>query len=243
MKIVTEIIRQQSVLKEWFEHANRQYKIYKNNDKEGFKREFDILIEDGNKLAQMSKIDSLELLCDITDGSPQNECLSATLEKNWLIRLKEGEINHKLRFFNSLLEDKIISFKEYSEAYHLAHVLNWNMESNALVGEQALKDAGYYNNLQQDKPKVDGQQFSNKPPQYSKELVGLFHGHRGLIDELVGKSDNEIAVLIKEWAKGKDNLGKPLIENPSNRMQTAFAKELKQNGLIKLSEESFRKKL
>lgn len=208
MKIVTEIIRQQSVLKEWFEHANRQYKIYKNNDKEGFKREFDILIEDGNKLAQMSKIDSLELLCDITDGSPQNECLSVTLEKNWLIHLKEGEINHKLRFFNSLLEDKIISFKEYSEAYHLAHVLNWNMESNALVGKQALKDAGYYNNLQQDKPKVDGQQFSDKPPQYSKELVGLFHGRRELIDKLVGKSDNEIAVLIKEWAKGKDNLGK-----------------------------------
>lgn len=82
-----------------------------------------------------------------------------------------------------------------------------------------------------------------KQQQYSKELVDLFHGHRELIDELVGKSDKEIATSIKKWAKTKDDSGRPLIENPSNRMQSAFAKELKQNGLIKLSEESFRKKL
>lgn len=82
-----------------------------------------------------------------------------------------------------------------------------------------------------------------KQQQYSKELVDLFHRHRELIDELVGKSDKEIATSIKKWAKTKDDSGRPLIENPSNRMQSAFAKELKQNGLIKLSEESFRKKL
>jgi hypothetical protein len=89
------------------------------------------------------------------------------------------------------------------------------------------------------------QQPGNKPLQqeYSKELVGLFHGHRELIDELVGKSDNEIATSIKKWAKEKDKFGKPLIEHPGNSARLTFARELKQNGLIKLSEESFRKKL
>lgn len=127
MEIAKEMIRQQSFLKEWFEHANRQYTIAKDEYKDGFKREFDNLIEDGYKLAQMPKIDSLDLLCDITDGSPQNEYLATELKETWLIHLKEGDINHKLRFFNSLLDSKIISFKEHSEAYHLAHVLNWNM--------------------------------------------------------------------------------------------------------------------
>ena len=53
------------------------------------------LIEDGYKLAQMPKIDSLDLLCDITDGSPQNEYLATELKETWLIHLKEGDINHK----------------------------------------------------------------------------------------------------------------------------------------------------
>ena len=47
MEIAKEMIRQQSFLKEWFEHANRQYTIAKDEYKDGFKREFDNLIEDG----------------------------------------------------------------------------------------------------------------------------------------------------------------------------------------------------
>lgn len=78
---------------------------------------------------------------------------------------------------------------------------------------------------------------------YPQNLLSLFRGHKELIDSLIGKSDNEIAKLITGWAKQKDKSGKPLIENPSNRMQSKFAKELKQNGLIGLSEESFRRKL
>lgn len=79
--------------------------------------------------------------------------------------------------------------------------------------------------------------------EYSEKLKELFHGHTNLIDELVGKSDREIAFLIKKWSKQKDDNGNPLIENPSNRLQKSFAEELRQNNLIKLSIESFRKKL
>lgn len=79
--------------------------------------------------------------------------------------------------------------------------------------------------------------------EYSKGLLELFHNHIDLIEALTGKSDDDIASLIKTWSSRKDNFGKPLIENPNNRMQRAFANELKQNGLIKLSVESFRKKL
>lgn len=156
MGITKEIIQRQSVLKEWFEHANRQCEI-KDEYKEGFKREFENLIESGNKLAQMLKIERLDLLCDITDGSPQNEYLARELKEKWLIHLDDSDMSHKLRFFNSLLENKIISFKEHSEAYHLAHVLNWQMESNAIAAKQALKDAGYYNDTQQDNPKAEEQ--------------------------------------------------------------------------------------
>ena len=78
---------------------------------------------------------------------------------------------------------------------------------------------------------------------YSDELLNLFHRREELINELIGKSDNEIAFLIKKWAKQKDDNGGPLIENPNNRLQTSFAEELKRNNLIKLSAETFRKKL
>ncbi|WP_297642898.1 hypothetical protein [uncultured Bacteroides sp.] len=223
MKLAKEIIRQQSALKEWFEHANRQYAIYKDEYKKGYKREFEKLIEDGNKLAQMPKIDSLDLLCDITDGSPQNGCLSVTLKEEWLIHLKEGDINHKLKFINFLLENKIISFKEHSEAYHLAHILNWNMESNAIAGKQALKGAGYYDNTQQDNPKAEEQRPKNKPlkerrkvdetsTEYSQQLLDIFLGDIEVVslffERIRGKKGvkvvNEI-IALRELQKMLDN--------------------------------------
>lgn len=200
MKIVKEMIRQQSVLKEWFEHANRQYTLDKDEYKDGFKQEFDNLIEEGNKLAQMPKIDSLDLLCDITDGSPQNEYLATELKETWLIHLKEGDINHKLRFFNSLLDNKIISFKEHSEAYHLAHVLNWSMESNAIAGKQALKGAGYYNNMEH-KPDNNTPQHGNKKEASFRSIIQypdkekLLKRLHELIDEKSGADVG--AVLLK----------------------------------------------
>ena len=78
---------------------------------------------------------------------------------------------------------------------------------------------------------------------YTPELLNLFHNKRELIDELIGKSDDEIAALIKKWAGEKDKFGKPLIENPYNNLKTAFAESLKENRIIKLSKRSFRNKL
>lgn len=78
---------------------------------------------------------------------------------------------------------------------------------------------------------------------YSKSLLTLFHNHTELIDELVGKPDKEIANLIKRWAKEKDRLGKPLIEDPKNNLRQRFADELKKAGIISLSARTFRNKL
>lgn len=78
---------------------------------------------------------------------------------------------------------------------------------------------------------------------YSSGLLDLFHDNAYLIEELSGLSDDEIARKIKDWAKEKDKMGKPLIENPENALKSNFARELKANGVIKLSEKTFRTKL
>ena len=78
---------------------------------------------------------------------------------------------------------------------------------------------------------------------YLSGLLDLFHNKTYLIEELVGLSDDEIARKIKGWAKEKDKLGKPLIENPENGLKLRFAEELKANGIIKLSIKTFRTKL
>lgn len=76
---------------------------------------------------------------------------------------------------------------------------------------------------------------------YSNDLLDLFNGNEKLINELIGKSDDEKAQLIREWNKGND--GKPLIKNFKNRLRKEFAKQLKEAGLISESIENFRKKL
>ena len=78
---------------------------------------------------------------------------------------------------------------------------------------------------------------------YSDGLLHLFHNNTNLIAELVGLSDDEIARKIKGWAKEKDKLGKPLIQNPKNGLKSSFAKELKANGIIQQAERTFRTKL
>lgn len=75
---------------------------------------------------------------------------------------------------------------------------------------------------------------------YSSDLLDLFKGHRELISQFIGKSDIEIAVLIKDWASQRDKFGRPLIENPENNLRSLFASELKKSGLIKCSERTFR---
>ena len=77
---------------------------------------------------------------------------------------------------------------------------------------------------------------------YSDDLIKLFNGNTNLIEQLIGKSDNDIAHLIKKWAKEKDKFGKPLIENPDNYgNKQKFANVLLANGIVKNS--NFRIKL
>ena len=78
---------------------------------------------------------------------------------------------------------------------------------------------------------------SKQPAIYNEDLLRLFKGNSSLIDELKGMSDDDIAYKIKAFAK------KGLVENPENNQKTAFAKCLKEAGLIKCSERTFRDKL
>ena len=82
-----------------------------------------------------------------------------------------------------------------------------------------------------------------KTPKYTEELIRLFNDNIHLIDELIGKSDKEIANCVTQWARGKDKFGKPLIENPSNGLKKAFAEALKGNGIIRESIRTFRDRL
>lgn len=97
----------------------------------------------------------------------------------------------------------------------------------------------------QTQPTAAEQQSENDEPQreYSAELVNLFRGHTGLIDALVGLSDAEIAKKIKGWASQRDKFGKNLIENPENNLRAKYARELKENSIIKGTEDRFKRKL
>ena len=78
---------------------------------------------------------------------------------------------------------------------------------------------------------------------YTTKLLHLFHDNTYLLDSLIGLSDDEIAENIKTWKRQTDKCGRPLIENPDNGLKSQFAKELKTNNLIKLTETTFRLKL
>lgn len=82
-----------------------------------------------------------------------------------------------------------------------------------------------------------------KVVEYSTRLLELFRGNTNLIKELVGKSDDEIARQLKQWARQKDTNGKTLIENPKNNLKISFATELKNAGIIKMSIDRFRRLL
>lgn len=125
--------------------------------------------------------------------------------------------------------------------------------SDGFVSELKKTSDGYYNLICGDDEKNMNADVEGTPKKedespeeettYTPELLRLFHKRVKLIDELIGKSDNEIAALINKWAGEKDKFGKPLIENPYNNLKTAFAEALKENRIIKLSVRSFRDKL
>ena len=123
--------------------------------------------------------------------------------------------------------------------------------SDVFVSELKKTSDGYYNlicgddekNMNADvegTPKKEDEKTEEKTV-YTPELLRLFHKRVKLIDELIGKSDNEIAALINKWAGEKDEFGKPLIENPRNNLRKAFAEALKSGNIISMSSDRFRR--
>lgn len=90
---------------------------------------------------------------------------------------------------------------------------------------------------------VEEQKAEENGRKYSEDLLKLFHSHVEELDSLVGLSDSKIAARINKLAKERDKFDKPLIENPENNKRLAYAKALKENELIKGSENTFRRKL
>lgn len=138
------------------------------------------------------------------------------LERNLLERTKKGSYS-----------DIIGAYLNYSERY-IEFLENKYKEINR--EQEAVSD------------NIDNQNNSTIK-KYPEKLLKLFRGKKNLIDSLIGLSDEEIASSINNWAKEKDKFGKPLIENPQNRLRKAYATSLKEEGLIKMSIENFRKKL
>lgn len=84
----------------------------------------------------------------------------------------------------------------------------------------------------------------NNAGRYSEELLRLFHWHTELLDELTTMSYGKIATQIKKWAKKMDERKMPLIENPGNYgNKSAYARALKEKGLITCSVGTFRRLL
>jgi len=89
---------------------------------------------------------------------------------------------------------------------------------------------------------IDSEEIMPKP-QYSKELLDLFKGHKELINKLIGKSNDEVVAAIKKWNEEKDKSGQPKIKNYKDNLRSKFARELKKAGIITISENRFIHKL
>lgn len=89
---------------------------------------------------------------------------------------------------------------------------------------------------------IDSEEIMPKP-QYSKELLDLFKGHKELINKLIGKSNDEVVAAIKKWNEEKDKSGQPKIKNYKDNLRSEFARELKKAGIITISENRFIHKL
>lgn len=122
--------------------------------------------------------------------------------------------------------------------------------SNMFISELKKASDEYYNLICGDDEKnmnADVEETLKKEDEspeeettYTPKLLNLFNNRIKLIGELIGKSDDEIAALIKKWTKEKDKFGKPLIENPGNNLKKAFAEALKEVNIISMSSDRFR---
>ena len=211
------------------------------------------------KFNDYAEIESREDVLKAVNIGVNNECFLERLRDNktsgydycvqWLEGLMFEYVNrackgidddsHVLYFFISWLNNT--SFLIEGEYPKLAQ---WCEEQKKQITEFYEKKNDKRHNFNESRPKGQTEAAeTHSQIKYSRELLDLFKNHTELIDELIGKSDDEIARQIKKWAKEKDNVGRALIENPKNNMRRTFARELKKNGLIKMSEDRFSRKL
>lgn len=119
--------------------------------------------------------------------------------------------------------------------------------SDVFVSEFKKANDGYYDLPRGDEGestrKEEGVSNGNEEVKYTEGLLKLFHNHTELLEQLRGRSDSEIARMIKRWTGEKDKFGNLLIENPNNRLKSCFSRELKKSGIIKTSVERFSLKL
>ena len=167
--------------------------------------------------------------------------------------MEDNDSSYQIEYYTSWLNNTILILngnypviKEWCEEYktwvnqYYKDLSDGHVECNTEQSEELSKK--YVNPCAEDSIPCEVSK-DKEEIKYTPELLMLFHDNKGLISKLVGKSDNEIAALIKKWAGKKDKFGKPLIENPDNNLKTAFAEALKENRIIKLSVRSFRDKL
>lgn len=130
----------------------------------------------------------------------------------------------------------IIEICQNAASYYFRHQNYFNSEA---VERVIKSDVLYFFVLL--RQEIELKKMLSKPTkEYDGDLMKLFKGHSDLIALLVGKADDEIANLIKKWARERDKHGCALIENPGNRLKKKFATALKKAGIIKLSIERFR---
>lgn len=191
-------------------------------------------------MKELELMTELEFIEEIAEGN---------LTKNDIIKYAEG-VCDKIDLLGNIFAHIIYLDTVNGEIIHYAD------EHSVLTGEikvenhiscaeaekqnrlsQAIEDIENYFSISL----FDDNKF--KEPKYSEELLDLFNGHEELIDELIGKSDDEKAKLIRGWNTKKDVSKNPYIKNYKDRLRKEFATQLKKAGLISESIENFRKKL
>lgn len=191
-------------------------------------------------MKELELMTELEFIEEIAEGN---------LTKNDIIKYAE-RVRDKIDLLGNIFAHIIYLDTVNSEIIHYAD------EHSVLTGEikvenhiscaeaekqnrlsQAIEDIENYFSISL----FDDNKF--KEPKYSEELLDLFNGHEELIDELIGKSNDEVAASIKKLNEEKDKFGKPQIQNYKNNLKLTFAKELKAAGIITLSEDRFSRKL
>ena len=140
--------------------------------------------------------------------------------------------------YNALKDFELYAQITYGEAFD--EKFDTLLDALELWEQEVEPFMRIYGNTNEDEGETD---VSVNGKTYTENLIKLFHGNTDLIDELIGKSDEEIAACIKKWCNERDKFGKPLIENPKNNLRKDFAQALKENGIISGAVGSFRKRL